>query len=161
MSVVPGARLVRRKHLGTSAGIDLLSTAIGAIIAVAMAWFGGGAWSLAAQYVATFASRAILLNMAAFHLPELRFSFEALYSHLVSGGIMVACRSIEASLVQLCRRLSYLFALVVTSTWAAASPTSPGTAAPPHSPPLDTPTAPHGSGPHQPPAPPPPANLNI
>jgi O-antigen/teichoic acid export membrane protein len=97
LSVVPGARLVRRKHLGTSAGIDLLSTAIGAIIAVAMAWFGGGAWSLAAQYVATFASRAILLNMAAFHLPELRFSFEALYSHLVSGGIMVASRICEYS----------------------------------------------------------------
>jgi O-antigen/teichoic acid export membrane protein len=97
LSVVPGARLVRRKHLGTTAGIDLVSTIMGAIVAVAMAWFGAGAWSLAAQYVATFASRAILLNMAAFHFPEFRFSYEALHSHLVSGGVMVASRTCEYS----------------------------------------------------------------
>lgn len=97
LSVVPSARLVRRKHLGVGAGIDLLSTVVGAIIAVTMAWFGGGAWSLAVQYVSIFALRAILLNFAAFHFPEAKFSFKALHPHLVSGGIMIASRISEYS----------------------------------------------------------------
>jgi O-antigen/teichoic acid export membrane protein len=97
LSVVPSARLVRRKHLGIGAGADLLSTVIGAIIAVTMAWYGAGAWSLAVQYVSIFAVRAILLNFAAFHFPEAKFSFKALHPHLVSGGIMIASRISEFS----------------------------------------------------------------
>jgi O-antigen/teichoic acid export membrane protein len=95
LSVVPSARLARRKHLGTGATVELVSTAIGAIVAVVMAWYGAGAWSLAAQYVMTYAVRAILLNFTAFHLPETRFSFAALRPHLISGGIMIATKLCE------------------------------------------------------------------
>ncbi len=95
LSVVPSARLVRRKHLGLAAGIELIANVFGAVLAVSMAWYGGGAWSLAVQYVSIFAIRGILLNVSAFHLPEAKFSFAALQPHLVSGGIMVASRMTE------------------------------------------------------------------
>ena len=95
LSVVPGSRLVRRKHLGVMAFADLASNIVGTIIAVIMAWFGAGAWSLAAQYVAVFAIRAIIVNLAAFHLPAARFSLAVLRPHLISGGILIVSRIFE------------------------------------------------------------------
>ncbi len=95
ISVVPSARLTRRKNLSVGAGADLASTVAGAALAVVMAWYGAGAWSLAAQYVATYALRAALLNLAAFQLPAMEFDFAALRPHLVSGGIMIATRMSE------------------------------------------------------------------
>jgi O-antigen/teichoic acid export membrane protein len=95
LTVVPGSRLVRRKHLGTLSFADLAANISGAIIAVVMAWRGAGAWSLAAQYVATFAVRAVILNLAAFHFPSAQFNLAKLRPHLVSGGILVASRLFE------------------------------------------------------------------
>jgi O-antigen/teichoic acid export membrane protein len=95
LSVVPGSRLIRRKHLGILAFAELAANIGGAIIAVTMAWHGAGAWSLAAQYVATFAVRATILNSAAFQFPAAEFSLARLRPHLVSGGILVASRLFE------------------------------------------------------------------
>jgi len=95
LSVVPAARLTRRKNLGIGAGADLVSTLAGAIIAVVMAWYGAGALSLAVQYVVTYAIRTALLNLAAFDMPAAEFNFAALRPHLVSGGIMIATRISE------------------------------------------------------------------
>jgi PST family polysaccharide transporter len=95
LSVVPSARLARRKHLGFGAGANLAANVIGAAIAVVMAWRGAGAWSLAAQYVATYAVRAVLLNIAAFRAPRAAFSWRALQHHLVSGGAWIAIRISE------------------------------------------------------------------
>jgi O-antigen/teichoic acid export membrane protein len=92
LSVVPAARLARRKHLGVGAACDLTANLIGAAVAVAMAWRGAGAWSLAAQYLVIYAVRAALLNCAAFHRPHAVFSFKALQHHLASGGAMIAIR---------------------------------------------------------------------
>jgi O-antigen/teichoic acid export membrane protein len=95
LSIVPSARLARRKHLGIGAFTELVSNVLGAAIAVAMAWYGAGAWSLAAQYLFVFAARAILLNLAAFHPPQAIFSFRALQHHLMSGGVLIAMRICE------------------------------------------------------------------
>jgi O-antigen/teichoic acid export membrane protein len=95
VSVVPAARLTRRKNLGVGAAADLVSTVVGALVALVMAWFGAGAWSLAVQYVVTYAIRAALLNFSAFHFPRPEFSFSALRPHLMSGGIMIASRLSE------------------------------------------------------------------
>lgn len=95
LSVVPSARLARRKHLGASAAADLTANLTGAVIAVAMAWHGAGAWSLAAQYLAIYGIRAALLNLTAFHPPQAVFSFKALQHHFVSGGTMIAIRISE------------------------------------------------------------------
>jgi O-antigen/teichoic acid export membrane protein len=92
LSVVPAARLARRKHLGVGAACDLTANLIGAAVAVAMAWRGAGAWSLAAQYLVIYAVRAVMLNCAAFHRPHAIFSFKALQHHLASGGAMIAIR---------------------------------------------------------------------
>jgi O-antigen/teichoic acid export membrane protein len=95
LSVVPAARLARRKHLGAGAAADLTANTIGAAVAVTMAWHGAGAWSLAAQYLTVYAVRAVLLNFAAFHPPKVAFSIRALQDHLVSGGAMIAIRISE------------------------------------------------------------------
>jgi O-antigen/teichoic acid export membrane protein len=92
LSVVPTARLTRRKNIGTFAGADIAATLIGTVVAVLSALYGAGAWSLAAQYVVTYAVRSTILNFAAFHFPEARLSLTALRPHLVSGGILVATR---------------------------------------------------------------------
>ena len=95
LSVVPAARLARRKNLGTGAGAELCATLLGAATAVIFAFQGAGAWSLAAQYVATYAVRAILLNLAAFHMPRMEFSFSVIHAHLVSGGFLISSRLFE------------------------------------------------------------------
>jgi O-antigen/teichoic acid export membrane protein len=95
LSVVPAARLARRKNLGTGAGAELGATLFGAATAVIFAFQGAGAWSLAAQYVATYAVRAALLNFAAFQMPQMEFSFSVIHSHLVSGGFLISGRLFE------------------------------------------------------------------
>jgi len=95
MSVVPSARLTRRKNLKFGAGAEFVANITGAIIAVAMAWNGAGAWSLTAQYVSIYAARSALLNWAAFSVPATEFSLEALGSHLAAGGILIVSRLVE------------------------------------------------------------------
>jgi O-antigen/teichoic acid export membrane protein len=95
LTVVPGCRLVRRKHLGIMAFADLASNLIGTIVAVTMAWYGAGAWSLAAQYVSAYAVKATIVNLAAFHVPAAKFSLATLRPHLVSGGILIVSRIFE------------------------------------------------------------------
>src|SRR5258707_5556566 len=74
LSVVPGARLARRKNLSAGAGAELAATLLGAATAMIMAVRGAGAWSLVAQYVATYAVRAVVLNVAAFRKPKMEFN---------------------------------------------------------------------------------------
>jgi O-antigen/teichoic acid export membrane protein len=95
LSVVPSARLTRRKRLVVGAGAELSATLAGAAVGIAMAWRGAGAWSLAAQYLTTYAVRATVLNFAAFHLPRAEFSMVALWPHFMSGGIFIGSRISE------------------------------------------------------------------
>jgi O-antigen/teichoic acid export membrane protein len=95
LSVVPSARLTRRKNIGVGAFTDLVSTLIGAAVAVVLAFYGAGAWSLAVQYVTTYAVRALIMNLAVLQLPGTQFSLTALRPHLVSGGILIASRMSE------------------------------------------------------------------
>lgn len=92
MAVVPSARLTRRKNLGLSAVIELTAAVAGTAVAVFMAWEGAGAWSLAAQFLVTYALRSLLLNLAAFHLPRPEFNFKAIRPHMISGGFLVGSR---------------------------------------------------------------------
>jgi O-antigen/teichoic acid export membrane protein len=92
LSVSPAARLNRRKNLSMAAAADLLANLIGAAIGVAMALKGAGAWSLVAQYVATYGTRSLVLNAAAFRMPAFEFSLAAVRPHMVSGGIMIGAR---------------------------------------------------------------------
>jgi O-antigen/teichoic acid export membrane protein len=95
LSVVPAARLARRKNLTVGAGADLAGNVTAAIVAVTMAAHGAGAWSLAAQFVTLYAIRSLILNFAAFHLPRLAFNLETLRPHIASGGTLVGSRLCE------------------------------------------------------------------
>jgi O-antigen/teichoic acid export membrane protein len=95
LSVSPGARLYRRRNLGVGAAAELSANLLGAAIAVTLAVKGGGAWSLVAQYVVTYGTRSLVLNLAAFNMPTFEFSLAAIRPHMVSGGLLVGARLSE------------------------------------------------------------------
>jgi O-antigen/teichoic acid export membrane protein len=95
LSVLPGARLNRRRNLAVGAFAELTANITGAVLAVVLATAGAGAWSLVAQYLSTYVIRALVLNVAAFEVPRLVVSFGAVKSHMVSGGLLVGSRLCE------------------------------------------------------------------
>ncbi len=94
-SILPSARLTRQGRLGIFAGADVVSTTIGAVVAVVLAARGEGAWSLAVQYVTGFLIRAIILNGVAFARPTLQFRLSSLRGHLSTGSAMLGSRLAE------------------------------------------------------------------
>jgi O-antigen/teichoic acid export membrane protein len=97
LTVLPYARLTRRKNLGTGALADLLSNLGGVAVAILLGLNNAGAWSLVGQYLTVYLLRCVILNFAAFSLPAFEFSFAAVRSHLASGGLIVFARLIEYS----------------------------------------------------------------
>jgi O-antigen/teichoic acid export membrane protein len=95
LSVIPSARLMRRKNLSIGAGADLAATATAAITAVVLAAHGAGAWSLVIQYVALNGIRSLILNFSAFHLPSFEFNYRILRPHLITGSTLVGSRMSE------------------------------------------------------------------
>jgi PST family polysaccharide transporter len=95
LSVPAAARLTRRRNLGVGAAAELAANLIGAVIAVALAISGAGAWSLVAQYLATYAVRAVVLNLNAFEMPQLAFSMSSIRPHMASGGLLIGTRLTE------------------------------------------------------------------
>ena len=91
-SILPSARLTRRNRLVVLAASDFSSTLLGAILAVGIAVCGGGAWSLAAQYVGGIAFRAVVLNCYAFVLPSFTFKLSLLKPHVSTGGAVLGGR---------------------------------------------------------------------
>ncbi len=97
ISALPAARLVRRGNLVLHSMGDLVSTLIGAVVALTLAVLGAGAWSLALQYVVGFVVRALLFNAAAFERPSLAFRFAAVWPHVATGGSVIGSRLAEFS----------------------------------------------------------------
>jgi O-antigen/teichoic acid export membrane protein len=95
LSVPAGARLARRRNLQAGAVAELSSNLIGAVVAVSMAAYGAGAWSLVAQYLAMYAVRALVLNLAAFEMPGYEFSLSSIRPHMASGGLLIGTRLSE------------------------------------------------------------------
>jgi len=95
LSVPAAARLTRRRNLGVGAAAELAANLIGAVVAVALAVGGAGAWSLVAQYLATYAVRAVMLNISAFEMPRFEFSMSSIRPHMASGGLLIGTRLAE------------------------------------------------------------------
>jgi O-antigen/teichoic acid export membrane protein len=95
LSVPAGARLTRRRNLGIGAAAELTANLTGAAIAVVMAIKGAGAWSLVAQYLSTYAIRAVALNITAFEMPGFEFSMNSIRPHMASGGQLIGTRLTE------------------------------------------------------------------
>lgn len=92
LSVPAGARLTRRRNLGVGAGAELTANLIGAAVAIVLAEKGAGAWSLVAQYLSTYAIRAVVLNISAFEVPRFEFSISSIRPHMASGGLLIGTR---------------------------------------------------------------------
>ena len=95
VSVPAGARLVRRRNLEVGAGAELAASLVGAAVAVLLAVYGAGAWSLVAQYLVTYAVRALVLNIAAFEMPRFAFNMASIRPHMTSGGLLIGTRLSE------------------------------------------------------------------
>jgi O-antigen/teichoic acid export membrane protein len=95
LSVPAAARLTRRRNLGVGAAADLAANLTGAVVAVVLAINGAGAWSLVAQYLSTYAMRAVVLNVSAFERPRLQFSMSSIRPHMASGGLLIGTRLSE------------------------------------------------------------------
>jgi O-antigen/teichoic acid export membrane protein len=92
LSVPAAARLTRRRNLEAAAASELVGNLAGTAMAILLALHGAGAWSLVAQYLTVYGIRALILNVVAFELPRLEFSFESIRSHIASGGLMIGTR---------------------------------------------------------------------
>ena len=92
LGALPTARLTREARLTIFAGADVISTVTGASVGVSLALIGFGAKSLAAQYVAYYTLRAIILNGEAFVRPRLQFSLSALSGHLSMGSALLGVK---------------------------------------------------------------------
>lgn len=91
-SIVADARLIRRGNLLFHCGADLCGLLTGAAVGLTCAFHGGGAWSLAAQYVSSLAVRALILNIAARARPHFEFDISTLSGHLSIGGWLIVMR---------------------------------------------------------------------
>jgi O-antigen/teichoic acid export membrane protein len=95
LSVPAGARLTRRRNLAVGAAAELAANLVGAGVAVILAIYGAGAWSLVAQYLSIYAIRALVLNIAAFEMPRFEFSMGSIRPHMASGGLLIGTRLSE------------------------------------------------------------------
>jgi O-antigen/teichoic acid export membrane protein len=95
VTVPPIARLTRQARLAVGSIIDLIAVLMGTGLAVAVALTGGGVWSLVAQPVTYWTCKAVLLNIAAPSLPQLRFIPKHLRPHLKVGGLILGGKFLD------------------------------------------------------------------
>ncbi len=92
LSIPCDARLASRGNLTLHAWGDISGSVSSAAVAVTLAYYGYGVWSLAVQYLTACAVRAIILNVIAFRAPRLEFNLSALRDHLGMGGALLVRR---------------------------------------------------------------------
>jgi PST family polysaccharide transporter len=93
--IIPSARLLQAGRIGAAAWADLGATLFGALVGVAMAATGWGAWSLVGQYLSTFVLRVLLLNLLAPFVPAFTLTLKPLLPHLAVGGGAVGIRLVD------------------------------------------------------------------
>lgn len=92
LSVTPDARILRRGNLTLHSWTDIASALTSSAIAVTLALYGWGVWSLAGQYLSNYFVRACVLNIIAFKRPRAIFDLSSLKNHLGMGGALVSRR---------------------------------------------------------------------
>ncbi|RYB04158.1 oligosaccharide flippase family protein [Lichenibacterium ramalinae] len=92
VSVPCVARITGRGNLTLHSWADIASALSSAVVAVTLAVLGFGVWSLAGQYLTTYAVRAVVVNLIAFKAPTLEFKLSALHGHLAMGSALLSRR---------------------------------------------------------------------
>ncbi|WP_160006306.1 oligosaccharide flippase family protein [Rhizobium sp. 18055] len=95
MTVIPNAMLLRQGNLVPTALADLFGNIIGAATGITLALYGFGVWSMVALYVVTYATRAIVLNVASPFRPRLEFDISSLFGHTGMGSQILATRLMD------------------------------------------------------------------
>lgn len=106
VTVPASARLMRQGRIGLGSMLDLASNLAGVGTAIGLALSGAGVWSLVAQPIVYWSSKAILNNLMSPFVPRARFVPKSLHGHLKIGGLILGGklidtggRTVEASLI--------------------------------------------------------------
>ena len=89
---LPSALLARRIEFRSQGLVNLVSAAVAASIALALAWSGFGVWALVFAPIAGFATRAIGLTIAARMLVWPVFDFRGAGDIISFGGALTLCQ---------------------------------------------------------------------
>ena len=94
-TVIPASLMLREGKMGYGAMGDLIGTAIGAALAVYMAYHGFGVWAMVSQYVTTYLIRMLIFNFLFPFVPKFEFSLSSLFGHSHMGGAIMGGRLAE------------------------------------------------------------------
>lgn len=91
-AALPQALLARRIDFRKQGLVNLVSAAVGAATALALAWYGFGVWALVYAPVAMFATRSLGLTIAARLLVRPVFDFRGAGNMFAFGGALTICQ---------------------------------------------------------------------
>ena len=91
-SALPQALLARKIDFRRQGLVNLASAAVGASVALALAWSGWGVWALVYAPVAMFATRSLGLTIAARLLVRPVFDFRGAGDLFTFGGALTICQ---------------------------------------------------------------------
>lgn len=89
---MPSALLARRMEFRSQGLVNLISAAVAASTALALAWLGYGVWALVFAPIAGFTTRALGLTLAARLLVWPRFDFRGAGDIISFGGALTVCQ---------------------------------------------------------------------
>ncbi|MFA6220081.1 MAG: lipopolysaccharide biosynthesis protein [Erythrobacter sp.] len=89
---LPQALLSRRLEFRAQGIANLASAATGALAALALAWFGFGVWALVYAPILAFATRGLIMTIAARSLPLPVFDFRGAGRLIGFGGTLTLCQ---------------------------------------------------------------------
>ena len=89
---LPASLLARGLHFRTQALVNLICAAVGASVALALAWAGYGVWALVWAPIAMFATRALGLTLAAGGLVRPVFDFRGAREIVGFGTALTLCQ---------------------------------------------------------------------
>jgi len=89
---LPQALLSRRLEFRAQGIANLVSAITGALTALALAWFGFGVWALVYAPILAFATRGLIMTIAAGHLPLPVFDFRGAGKLIGFGGTLTLCQ---------------------------------------------------------------------
>jgi O-antigen/teichoic acid export membrane protein len=93
--VVSLARLQRGNRFGAIAAAEIAGVAIGGLVGIAMAYSGWGAWSIAAQYLGTVATKCLVVGRVAAWVPEMTVKWSEIRTLWAFSRYLVVTRMFQ------------------------------------------------------------------